>query len=188
MAEFVYDWERDQALFYEILHKLMLASAVKGAANAAPAGVAINWALINKTVEAWAARYTAELVKGITVTTKTATQAAIAAWIESGGPIDTLYSALEPLFGAERAELIAVTEVTRAYAEGNRVMWKETGADGMTWMTAQDEIVCPTCGDLAGQSVAIDGQFSGGDYEGIPPAHPGCRCYLQPRIAPPGGR
>lgn len=182
-------WDAEMAIFEAMLLKLMLDAARKGAENALPAGmgVGINWALVNKKVAAWAAKYTAELVKGITATTRTATQAAISAWIESGNPLDDLFTALAPIFGADRAEVIAVTEVTRAYAEGNRRMWKETGADGMTWMTAQDELVCPICGDLAAQSVAIDSEFASGEFTGIPPAHVNCRCYMQPKIALPGG-
>jgi hypothetical protein len=87
--------------------------------------------------------------------------------------------------------------VTRAFAEGNREVWMKAGADGMTWMTAQDELVCDICGDLAGTTVGVKDEFNwegrpdGGDvasFQGIPPSHPRCRCYLQPQINLPGGR
>ena len=87
------------------------------------------------------------------------------------------------MFGERRAELIASTEVTRAYAEGNVAGWRASGmadrepeqkppyhpgcrcwlvlqmnADGSwdyVWRTATDEIVCPECGDLADTTVGI---------------------------------
>jgi SPP1 gp7 family putative phage head morphogenesis protein len=184
------DWAAEEAALFAALYPQVLDAAKRGAANALPggAGVAIDWRLVNKDVVAWAGRYTAELVKGITATTKAAAQAAIAAWIESGEPLPTLLKALEPIFGKARADMIGITEVTRAFAEGNRRVWTDVGASGMTWMTAQDEIVCDICGELAAKTVAIDGEFQQADFAGIPPAHPRCRCYLQPEIKLPGGR
>lgn len=175
-----------------VLFPLIRDAALDGAKSAEDmlrkkdAGVGIDWALINERVRRWAERYAALLVKGITEVTRDGIRAAISAWMESGGELDELVHAVERFFSPERARAIAVTEVTRAYAEGNRQTWTAIGADGMMWMTAQDELVCDTCGDLAGQRVGIREQFHSGDFTGIPPAHPNCRCYLQPVIERPG--
>lgn len=184
------DWDAEEGELYDALYPQLLAAALVGAANALPGGasVGIDWALVNRDVVAWAKKYTAELVKGITATTKEATRAAIGAWIESGEPLPVLLKALEPIFGKDRADMIGVTEVTRAFAFGNREVWTKAGADGMTWMTAQDELVCiEICEPLAGTTVKIDEEFKSGDFVGIPPAHPNCRCYLQPQINLPEG-
>ena len=91
-------------------------------------------------------------------------------------------------FGEQRAQMIAVTETTRAFAEGERqagLELKEKYPDVpvvKTWMTNEDERVCPICGGLDGQEVAIDEAF---EFEGVeypePPAHPNCRCWMSSR-------
>lgn len=194
-------WTEDAERLERILTPLVVQAAVDGARSAftsaqrKDAGIAVLWSLINEAVRLWAQQYAALLVRGITQTTRTAVQAAIVAWIESGEHIDALVGSMATILSPERARMIAVTETTRAYAEGNRRAWQETGATGMQWMTVQDELVCDICGELAGQRVGITEQFGyegrpgGGDivqFAGVPPAHPNCRCYLQPVIERPG--
>jgi SPP1 gp7 family putative phage head morphogenesis protein len=99
-------------------------------------------------------------------------------WIRSPLPLPALEEALEPIFGEARAERIAVTETTRIFAEGNQAAWEDTGlVESSVWMTAQDDLVCPICSDLDGTHVGI------GDFDASPPAHPECRCYLQPVVS-----
>jgi hypothetical protein len=79
--------------------------------------------------------------------------------------------------------MIAVTEVTRSYAEGNQIAWKESGVvEGKEWNTANDEIVarCPICWPLHGVVIPIGEEFDGG-FDG-PPAHPRCRCWITPVV------
>lgn len=118
-------------------------------------------------------------------------------WIRSGEHIRVLEAKLDPLFGRQRAKRVAVTEVTRAYAEGNMAAWKSTGyVTEKRWMTANDERVCPICGPLHDTVVSIDGGWTmdaeGNVIEDIgtgqpgllsPPAHPNCRCWLQPVVS-----
>jgi len=79
---------------------------------------------------------------------------------------------LADVFGIEDAATIAVTEVTRAYAEGNLAAWRADGfTEGKEWSTANDELVCQICGPLDSQVVALNAEFKGG-FNG-PPAHPG---------------
>lgn len=82
-----------------------------------------------------------------------------------------------------RAKRIARTELSNAYNEGavghmrqllstdllGEEMEKESYA-------ALDERVCPICGDLHGERVGINEQFSGGFDR--PTFHPDCRCTL----------
>ena len=103
-------------------------------------------------------------------------QKAVSEWIASGQALDELMTSIAPMFGADRAEMIAVTEVTRAFAEGNKATWEESGVvEAMRWMTAQDEMVCPVCAPLAGKKRTFD--------DDLPPAHVNCRCYLQPVVS-----
>jgi len=48
------------------------------------------------------------------------------------------------------------------------------------WNTRNDSLVCAICGPLDGVVVPLGGEFDGAG-EG-PEAHPGCRCWLTPRM------
>ncbi len=144
-------------------------------------GVGVDWALVNQPVVDWARDYTLQLSTSLTDVSNKFVTDEITAWMESGQPIGALIDSLAPMFGPTRADMIATTEVTRAYAEGNTATWKASGVvTARRWMTAEDELVCPICGDLDGEEAGFDEQF-GNEYDG-PPAHPRCRCYIQPVV------
>jgi SPP1 gp7 family putative phage head morphogenesis protein len=142
--------------------------------------VGINWDLANNAAAEWANRYAGELANGMTDVTRRRMQQEIAAFIESGDlTINQLGQRLESLFSPTRAEMVAVTEVTRAYAEGNMASWRESGVtEGKEWRTNVDELVCPICRPLDNNVVPLDQQFDGG-HDG-PPAHVRCRCWIVP--------
>lgn len=144
-------------------------------------GLAFDWTQANLAARDWALAHSAQTIAGISTTSTAAVQQAIATWIENGLPLSALRDDLTPLFGSARAELIASTEVTRAFAEANRIAYRESGLVGkMEWRTAVDERVCPVCGALNERQVGLDESFSEG-FE-VPPAHPRCRCILAPVI------
>lgn len=134
--------------------------------------------------------YANETLRGIFRTSDAAIRNAVADWTLAGEPLPALVSRIEgTVFNRTRAELIAVTEVTRAYAEGSRLAWERGGVIKlMRWNTANDELVCPICEPL-NQTVAA---VTGGTFEArkedgtiivssrMPPAHPRCRCWLAP--------
>jgi SPP1 gp7 family putative phage head morphogenesis protein len=100
-------------------------------------------------------------------------------WIESGQPLQALIDELVPVFGKARANDIAVTETTRLFAKANLASWRESGVvPRKRWFTANDEIVCPVCGPLEGETVDLNAKFSNGVEN--PPAHNKCRCGLMP--------
>ncbi len=68
-----------------------------------------------------------------------------------------------------RIEVIARTEMMRAYNQGRVHLYKSMNVEKVIWYTAMDERVCPVCGPLNGQEFELDQ---------IPPipAHPQCRC------------
>jgi SPP1 gp7 family putative phage head morphogenesis protein len=179
-------WGGERELLVTVLFPLIMSSARQAAENAIetlPVNIGVDWALVNKAAYDWAWGYTQDLARRITDTTQNGVGNIIADWITSGQPLEDLVETLTPFFGPVRAEMIAVTEVTRAFAEGNILAWKASGVvDGMKWMTAQDDLVCPICEPLAGQTDDLDGDFNG---DGPPPAHVRCRCYLQPVIRAP---
>ncbi|MDD2252351.1 MAG: hypothetical protein PHQ10_05230 [Dehalococcoidales bacterium] len=141
-------------------------------------GIGADWAHFNAVAADWARAYTYELVTGMEGTTRSALekllQKNIPGYFEEGLTSKELRARLEGQFGAVRADMIAVTETTRAAVEGERAyvaeLVKETGRAMIPiWLTANDEIAeqCPICWPKHGKPIT-DGKF--------PPAHPRCRC------------
>lgn len=82
---------------------------------------------------------------------------------------------LEKIFSPRRAELAAITEVTRAASEGSERVARELRSEGVTlvavWQTLVDERVCPICGPRHDKQQGDGWMF-------LPPAHPKCRCFV----------
>ena len=106
-------------------------------------GIGVDWALINEAALEWARTYTFDLVKGVTETSRNLLQTQLANWVEAGEPLPKMWARLEPIYGPVRAEMIGTTEVTRAFAQGNELAWRESRViSGKEWHTAVDERVC----------------------------------------------
>lgn len=147
----------------------------------------VNWRLSNEAARVWAQNYSYELVSLLTENTRAMLADAIAAWVDSGEPLGTLIDGVASIFGAARAEAIAVTEATRAYAEGSFTLYEQAGfntrpAEGdrppahprcrcwvslaevkpgewhYLWLTAQDELVCPVCAPRHLTSIGFAGR------------------------------
>jgi hypothetical protein len=184
----------------DTLMRVLLAGMENGAAGL-PRGydLLIDWDVINHDALDWMRRYNFNLIGGITETTARQTIKIIEEWTYSGQPLAALEARLATVFGAARASRIAVTEVTRLYAEGNMAAWRSTGVvSGKMWYTRVNEGVCPICKPLHGQIVQLDGEFhhpnpavqskvrSGMKMTGkftAPPAHVNCYCWLQPFVS-----
>jgi hypothetical protein len=119
-----------------------------------------------------------DLVGGITDTTRNALQKEVAAFLQNGDmTIQDLAQRLYRYYSPTRAELIAITEVTRAASEGEDATIREIeklSGDKYEpiWQTANDERVCIICGPRHNKVVAKDDK---------PPAHPRCRCWRNHR-------
>lgn len=150
--------------------------------------IGVDWALVNEAAAEWSRQYAYDLVRGITAHTREALARAVSGFFEEALTREELVGRIGGLFGPVRAEMIAVTEVTRAAAEGQQGLVTEAAALGIemidTWSTRNDELVCPICGPLHGRDA--DGYEPGrvpywihpdtGERYGKPPAHPRCRC------------
>lgn len=135
--------------------------------------VGVDWTLVAARAAEFAHNYTYELIKGITKVTRDIVSKTIERFITTPGATrETMEEALRPIFGEVRASRIAVTETTRAYAEGEKQtveIAKEAGYNmRKKWHTNEDELVCPEC-------AALDGKDPG---EIDPPLHPNCRCWI----------
>jgi SPP1 gp7 family putative phage head morphogenesis protein len=145
---------------------------------AAEVGVGVEWGLVAEQAAAWAESYTYELVRGIMDTTRQVLQRKVAEFIRTPGrTIGDLRADLAPHFGEVRAQMIAITETTRAYAQGTAFYQQALVEAGIrmvrVWHTSRDERVCPLCAPLDGKAESVwAAQFPAG-----PPAHVLCRCW-----------
>lgn len=141
-------------------------------------GVGVDWTLVAEEAAQWARAYVGELITNVTQVTKEAVRVAVEDFIRTPGlTMGDLQASLEHLFNPIRADMIAVTETTRAYAEGERLTAAEAKAAGINlvpyWNTNNDDLVCPVCGPRNGLPTAE-----------MPPAHPRCRCWLTHKWEP----
>jgi len=195
------DWDNEEEWITNVLFPELSAAHQMGAlmGGLGIGGVGIDWNLVNEDAVAWARKHTLSVSGQITETTakryaevRDQVSGDIAAWMEEGDPLPKLRQTLEQYMPANRADMVATTEVTRAYAESNMEAWKASGeVEGSEWRTAVDEHVCDTCGEsgLQGQVAKLGETFKrkdNGADTGItnPPAHVRCRCYIVPVLIP----
>lgn len=172
---------RDWALAGADFGREQVERAIFGTQKQVADGIAVDWMLANDMAADWARGYSFSLVSGIEDTTKRYLQREVSGFATSGETFQQFSRRMvdASVFSPTRAQMIAVTEVTRSYAQGNVQAWTASGVtEGKEWNTANDELVCPICGPLDGKQTKLDGKFDG-SYEG-PPAHPRCRCWLTP--------
>jgi SPP1 gp7 family putative phage head morphogenesis protein len=159
-------WQAEALLLSDALSELVMMSllaGVDGGAALLPAGAVplVDFDFVNRAAIQFLRDFRLETVMGITETTRRASIEAIADWMQSGEHLDVLKAKLRPLFGKTRADMIAITEVTRIVAAGNEMLWNSTGIiGGKQWRTARDERVCPICRPLDGQITELNGNFN----------------------------
>lgn len=143
-------------------------------------GIGANWDNVNRQAVNWARTYTEDFLRKLWETrNETVTDLVlrrtgeiIGEGYEQGLSIREITERLSHLYSPVRAEMIAVTETTRAVVEGERAfiaeLERETGQQMIPiWLTANDERVCPICSPRNEKPIT-DGMY--------PPAHPRCRC------------
>ena len=142
-------------------------------------GIGFDPAIINTEALRWAREYTYEWVTNLTATTRRQLQEVVSAFVETPGmTIGDIESLIEPAFGPVRAEMIAVTETTRAYSMATNEMAELLRAETpelpvtKVWNTMMDEYVCEICGPIEGAPEEVWAQ----DFPRGPPAHVNCRC------------
>ena len=143
-------------------------------------GIGADMAVISQEALEHARRYTYDLVTGLDSTTRRLVQEALTTWQGTPGMTRAdLVSLLEPAFGEYRANMIAVTEVTRAYSAATN-QYQQMALDAgvemrRVWLTLRDQLVCPICGPFHGMPESVwNIQYPDG-----PPAHPNCRCSAE---------
>ena len=197
-------WAKESAGLWATSAPLVIAALLAGAEGGASAlpiemSTLVNWELFNEGALQFLEQYRLSVIAGISETTRVQAISAINQWIVSGDPLSVLQARLVPLFGANRANMIAVTEVTRIFGAGNQLAWTSAGVvGGKKWQSAQDDIVTPICRALHGQTVPLTGNFvvppggsielqrmvaSNGNEFAFPPAHVNCRSWHLPVVS-----
>lgn len=169
--------EQENRLLVLLLLGLLGATAANVAQRAAALGVTLSVTDINATATRWAQQYTFDAVRGINNTTRQAISNAISTYASTPGMNkEDVVKLLEPVFGQRRAEMIATTEITRAYGQAAHITQIELERQGVQtkeqWVTWRDDRVCPICAPLHN---SYDWQT---DHPYGPPAHVNCRCWL----------
>lgn len=82
---------------------------------------------------------------------------------------------------ADTAEMIAITETSRAQSQAALDYYTETGVDRVSWLVSSAN-VCPIClANEAQGAIRVGQMFQSGDPG--PPAHPRCRCATLPVLS-----
>jgi hypothetical protein len=143
--------------------------------------IGMDYSLINVQAAEFARNYIYDQFKpGINATTTDALQRAVSTFVETPGMTIGDVMRMLPL-NEQRATMAARTEITRAYAEGQRIAGEAMREKFpevpvvKTWLTKRDERVCEICGPVHMETVLLSESFSNGLAN--PPAHPNCRCW-----------
>jgi hypothetical protein len=147
----------------------------------------LDYTLTNVEAAAWARAHAGLLIKRINKTTVEAVRKGLTMFVETPGFTIRDFMDLLP-FDEKRSLRVAVTEITNAYAEGQKIA-AETAAKQFPdvpmykqWFTNNDDRVCDICGPLNGQEVPKDQPFvSRGMEFDKPAAHVHCRCWVSYR-------
>jgi SPP1 gp7 family putative phage head morphogenesis protein len=169
------DWTAEPEKLADAVLPFYEVTAATAARQALTPAIAADWGAVNQAVLKLAKTRAARFGEMATATSQDRTAAIIADWVEQGGTMPDLIRSVKDVWGGPRADLAAITEVTDLYAQGNATTWQTSGVvSGMTWNTANDDVVCRVCGPLDGSELAFD--------DDMPPAHPGCRCWVTPIV------
>jgi hypothetical protein len=175
-------WDEEETALAALLLMLLLGAVEQSIAHnvsnvLTPAGLGLSDA-VNARAGAWAEQHALDLARGISATTKEQANRRIAAWFAEGsGNIGRLRQSLGEIISPQwRADMIAQTEVTRAWSQSLHEIAAEY--DEIThyqWVSLLTERTCIICGQqLHGKRRKKGGLYPGG-YR-YPPAHPNCQC------------
>ena len=130
-------WDDEKRRIWDAIAPVQARLLAAGAASgerAMPAALRllIDWDVFNRDAIEYLRRTKLEWVDGLTDVTRERAVEIISDWIEAGEDMPTLQARLETsgLFSTSRARRVAVTEVTRTYADGNQLAWRASGWPG----------------------------------------------------------
>ena len=174
-----------QQLVRKLHREIVKESGSRGlAAPKKPALFDLEFDYTNPDVIEWAEAHAAELIEGITETTKKRIHNAVVKSFEVGDRTIAEEDILDAIGDKVRAKTIAHHESMLAANRGQTASWDQAVEDGLLtgnekieFIATADQIVCPICEELDHKTRLMNGEYhiTSGDY-GSPPVHVNCRC------------
>ena len=146
--------------------------------------VAPDWDDLVGDANRWSMDYTTQISQGIADNSNRIVSDIVRDARESGQSQAELARRLTWRFGRAHAEMVAITETTRADAEAATVLQNRLGEMGVRtqrrWLTGEDEKVCAICAPFDHATAEIGQPFTAtnGRQAMNPPLHPRCRCQV----------
>jgi hypothetical protein len=180
------DWNEENELLYKSIYGKAMDNAMLAAELMLvkmPIGVELP--TVHEAALAWLKEYKFNNISRITASTEKLVRRGVSQFISTPGfTRGDLEQLLQKSFTPSRASTIAVTEVTRSFAEGENIVADEYQKVGISmwdiWNTDNDELVCEFCAPLEEKKVKHGDLFYQPDSmgSGYPPRHPNCRCAV----------
>lgn len=162
--------------------RLMYNAILAGVAyNEIEIGFALGDGSINQPALEYAKTYVTKWLSELDEVSSKAVRDALGLFIsQPGANLGDVMSVLQAGgFSEQRAQRIAVTEITRVYAEANQIYANALAAQypefkiKKRYFTNVDDRVCPVCAPLDGKVADYDDEFAIPN----PPLHVNCRCW-----------
>ena len=179
--------ESQQALAAELVpfSEAVYLEAAERVIDSVPLPISFDWTLVNQDAADWAVREVGKLVTKITETTRKRIGNAVSSYFTEAQTIGDLEMRLArmtdrfgSILGPRRAEMISVTEITRAATQGELGVARQLKNEGIemrkVWQTNKDDLVCAICEPLQGKEESVWRSIAPAG----PPAHVRCRCGL----------
>lgn len=156
--------------------------AATRAGSVISADMNVNYNLINSNLLSFAQRQTADLISGVSKTTKSLVSDIVQGGLDAGKSSGEIGGLIRDAtgFSKSRSELIARTETTKAFNGAPTEALSELSASTgrqftKTWSGVMDDVERDEHVEMEGETVGIDESFSNdSDY----PDEPNCRCSL----------
>lgn len=139
----------------------------------------IDPVMLDEAATAWAEQHAFDLAQGMNATSRRKLDVILRKFFDTPTTNRELIEQLTAVYGPRRTSTIAITEVTRAAAEGQALIARELRRQGVDmvaiWETRVDDLVCPICGPRHEME-------QGTNWVMPPPAHVGCRCGIRYKL------
>ena len=172
-------WHRGWALGEESARDAL--TALQGAGKASSGATASGSAAVidgEAAYRSWLADAGIESINGISDTQMGDLAGALGFALDTGQSVDELAAEIASFADAGASvDVISTTELARAVSQAALSAYDAAGVTKVAWLTTAGACVLCSNNELAGEILTGDSFPSGGT---APPAHPNCRCVLQP--------
>ena len=141
--------------------------------------IGLEWDELVADAAAWSAESITALANQIADNSRRVVERVLTDAAVTGYTPEDIIGRLAFRFGPVHAEMVAITEITRALSWAASELQARLAKQGVKtvrrWLTAEDEKVCPICAPLD-HTTKESGAWDEAGLPDGPPAHPRCRC------------